>query len=388
MENVYLVGVGMTRFGRHPESTVADLTRDALTQALDDAGIGLGDLEAAYFANAGQGALEDQHMIAGQLALRAAGVEGIAIINVENACASASTALHLACSHARSGAADVVLAIGAEKMVLADKARSFAVFNGAWDVRGVDQILDNLKTLSGNRHQDEPSSPSDSQYSVFMDVYASLAKQHMRLFGTTQRQMATVASKNHWHSTFNPLAQYQKPFTVEEILAAREVVWPLTVPMCSPITDGAAAAIVCSARGLRRFGNSGAVRVRASALASGSSRGVDEYRKHISHHAANLAYEMASVGPSEISVAEVHDASAVGEIIQSENLRLCEFGDGGPAASGATPAWVDAFRSTRLEVSSARGIRSAPPGSDKSMSSCSSCVTRPARGRWTTHVLP
>jgi acetyl-CoA acetyltransferase len=165
-----------------------------------------------------------------------------------------------------------------------------------------------------------------------MDVYASLAKQHMRLFGTTRRQIAAVASKNHWHSTFNPLAQYRDPFTIDEILAAREVVWPLTVPMCSPITDGAAAAIVCSSRALRKFGRTGAVRVRASALVSGSNRGVDEFRKHISHRAANLAYEMASVGPGEMSVAEVHDASAVGEIIQSENLGLCEFGDGGPAA--------------------------------------------------------
>ena len=170
------------------------------------------------------------------------------MVNVENACASASTAFHLACSHVRSGAADMVLAIGAEKMVLPDKSRSFAVFNGAWDVRGVDQVLDNLRLLSGPPHPDDQGDKSEVPYSVFMDVYASLAKQHMRLFGTTRRQIAAVASKNHWHSTFNPLAQYQEPFTVDEVLAAREVAWPLTVPMCSPITDGAAAAILCSAR--------------------------------------------------------------------------------------------------------------------------------------------
>jgi acetyl-CoA acyltransferase len=332
MDDVYVLGVGMTPFGRHTERTVADLVREAMTAALDDAGVGLGDLEAAFFANAGQGALEDQHMIAGQLALRSAGIEAIPIVNVENACASASTAFHLACSQVRSGAAEVVLAIGAEKMVLPDKARSFAVFNGAWDVRGVDRTLENLKVLSGGRHPEEPTNSNQEPYSVFMDVYASLAKQHMRLFGTTRRQIAAVASKNHWHSTFNPLAQYRDPFTIEEVLAAREVVWPLTVPMCSPITDGAAAAIVCSQRALRKFGRTGAVRVRASALASGTNRGVDEFRKHISHRAANIAYELASVGPNEMSVAEVHDASAVGEIIQSENLGLCQFGDGGSAA--------------------------------------------------------
>lgn len=332
MHDVYVIGVGMTRFGRHTESSVADLTRDATTQALADAGVGLREIEAAFFANAGQGALEDQHMIGGQIALRSAGIEHIPIVNVENACASASTAFYLACTHVRAGAADVVLAVGAEKMVMPDKARSFAVFNGAWDVHGLDATLENLRRIAGPRSAEEPDTPSAAPYSVFMDVYASLAKQHMRMFGTTRRQIAAVASKNHWHSTFNPLAQYREPFSIDEVLAAREVAWPLTVPMCSPITDGGAAAIVCSGRALRRLGASGAVRVRASALASGSDRGADDYRKHISHRAANRAYELAALGPSEMSLAEVHDASAVGEIIQSENLGLFEFGEGGPAA--------------------------------------------------------
>lgn len=332
MDDVYVIGVGMTRFGRHTESSVADLTRDATTQALADAGIGLREIEAAFFANAGQGALEDQHMIGGQLALRSAGIEHIPIVNVENACASASTAFYLACTHVRAGAADVVLAVGAEKMVLPDKARSFAVFNGAWDVHGLDATLENLRRIAGARSAEEPEIASAAPYSVFMDVYASLAKQHMRLFGTTRRQFAAVASKNHWHSTFNPLAQYREPFTIEEVLAAREVAWPLTVPMCAPITDGAAAAIICSGRAVRRLGASGAVRVRSSALASGSDRAVDDFRNHISHRAAKRAYELAGLGPGEMSLAEVHDASAVGEIIQSENLGLFEFGGGGPAA--------------------------------------------------------
>ena len=154
----------------------------------------------------------------------------------------------------------------------------------------------------------------------------------MRLYGTTVRQLATVSSKNHWHSTFNSLAQYQTAMTVEEVLSARRVSWPLTVPMCSPISDGAAAAILCHKSALPRFDASRAIRLRSSSLASGGDRGVDEHKQHVSHRAANRAYELAGIGPDEISVAEVHDASAVGEIIQSENLNFCDFGEGGVLA--------------------------------------------------------
>ncbi len=327
MEEVYIVGVGMTPFGKLVQSSVRSLTAQALASALKDAGLDRGDIEAAYFANAGQGALEGQHMIAGQLALRSAGIQGIPIVNVENACASASTALHLACSSIRSGAAEIALAIGAEKMVMPDKRSSFAVFNGAWDVGGVDAVLEDLKLIAGNSDGDQE--PDDTNRSVFMDVYAALAKQHMRLYGTTVRQLATVSSKNHWHSTFNPLAQYRTAITVEDVLGARQVSWPLTVPMCSPISDGAAAAVLCHKSALHRFNPSRAIRLRASSLASGGDRGVDDQKQHVSHRAANRAYQSAGIGPSDISVAEVHDASAVGEIIQSENLSFCDFGEGG-----------------------------------------------------------
>jgi len=128
VEPIYIAGVGMTPFGRHPQWSVKDLTRQAVTTALQDAGCSARQLQAAYFSNATQGHMEGQHMVRGQLALRAMGVEGIPVVNVENACASASTALHLAVQHVRSGAADIVLAVGAEKMWSEDKARMFAAF--------------------------------------------------------------------------------------------------------------------------------------------------------------------------------------------------------------------------------------------------------------------
>jgi acetyl-CoA acetyltransferase len=135
----------------------------------------------------------------------------------------------------------------------------------------------------------------------------------------------------------NPLAQYQRDYSVEEVLAGRMVSWPITLPMCSPISDGASAAIVCSEAALRHFDRSRAVAVRASVLAGGGRRAPEDYRAEVSHVAARRAYEQAGVEPKDVNVAEVHDATALGEIQQTENLMLCEFGQGGPfAESGAT----------------------------------------------------
>jgi acetyl-CoA acetyltransferase len=329
-DKVWVVGVGMTRFARWPDKSVKDLASEAIGLALQDAGCARRDIEVAFFSNATQGALEGQYMIGGQLALRSAGFESIPIVNVENACASGSTAFHLACTQLRGGDAEIAIAVGAEKMYTSDKERSMAALNGAWDVHGVDVVLSNLERLGAG--VDASEADARAQRSVFMDVYAALAKQHMRRFGTTQRQLATVAAKNHHHSVANPLAQYRIDYTVEEVLAARAISWPLTLPMCSPISDGAAAVILCREEALPRFDRTRAVRVYASALASGSDRDAEDLDQHICRRAATNAYERAGVGPEDMSVAEVHDATAMGEILQSENLQLCPLGDGGPAA--------------------------------------------------------
>jgi acetyl-CoA acetyltransferase len=167
-----------------------------------------------------------------------------------------------------------------------------------------------------------------------MDVYAAFARFHMRRFGTTARQFAAVAAKNHRHSVDNPRAQYRRSFTVEEVLAAQPIAYPLTIPMCAPISDGAAAVIVCSKRGLERLGAAGRrpVVVRASVLATSTARLAEDVSNHVSARAARQAYEEAGSGPDEMSVAEVHDATAVGEVIQVENLGFCPFGEGGTLA--------------------------------------------------------
>lgn len=329
MTTIFLVGVGMTPFGKYLDKSVKELTREAVSLALADAGCTMDMVGAAFFANAAQSAMEGQYMVGGQIALRAMGFREIPIMNVENACASGSTAFHLACNYLTAGEADIALAVGAEKMYSHDKAKTFAIFNGAWDVNDVPGVTAKLLQLAEGVEPPPGKAGDTGARSVFMDVYAALAKAHMKRFGSTERQLGAIAAKNHRHSTMNPLAQYHNDMTIEEVLSARVVSWPLTLPMCAPISDGAAAAILCREEALERFDRSRAVKVEASVLASGGDRGPDEVDKHICHIAARKAYERAGIGPEHIDVAEVHDATAFAEIVQAENLGFCEFGQGG-----------------------------------------------------------
>ncbi|MCK9282827.1 MAG: thiolase family protein [Rhodocyclaceae bacterium] len=336
MSKVYVVGVGMTPFGRFLDRSLRDLAVGAASAALEDGGCAAGRVDSVFFANSAQGVMEGQHSIRGEIALLPLALGNVPVVNVENACASASTAFNMALTHIRAGMSDIALAVGAEKMYSADRARSFSIFEGSWDVHAVEQTVRNLMYMGeGVPTPDEYL--DTGPHSVFMDVYQAFTKFHMRTFGTTPRQIAAVAAKNHRHSMQNPLAQYRRDYSIEEVLAAPMIAWPLTLPMCSPISDGAAAALLCSEAGLRRLGGGAACEVRASVLMGGGRRGAEEYRLEVSHLAAKRAYELAGVGPEDIDVVEVHDATAFGEIQQTENLLLCDFGGGGPLAeSGAT----------------------------------------------------
>jgi acetyl-CoA acyltransferase len=328
---VWVAGVGMTAFGVRPEASVKDLTRDAVTEALSDAGAELGDVEAAYFGNTCQGVLEGQVVVAGQMALRSMGFERIPVVNVENACATGATALYQAVLHVRSGAGDVVLAVGAEKLNIGDGQKSLSVFDGGVDVNDLAGVRSVLTELGGEIPD------SGRPHSMFMDIYAALARAHMDAFGTTQRQLALIAEKNHAHAVHNPLAHFRKEMSATEILAARPVAGPLTVPMCAPLTDGAAAVVVCNSAGLRRLGARRPVRVLATVVRTGTVRPLSAWDRSVSRLAAQDAYEQAGVGPDDVSVAEVHDASAFGELLQTELLGFCEIGSGGKLAeSGAT----------------------------------------------------
>ena len=333
MSDVYIAGVSMTHFGKHLDRSLKSLAGEALDGALADAGCETAMIDAVFFGNCVQGHMEGQDMVRGEIALREHGIAGIPVVNVENACATASTAFHMAVNYVKAGAADIALAIGVEKMFADDKARMFSAFDGAWDVHQVEQSKARFAAMAEGVEVPEGST-SPRPYSVFMDIYAGFCRMHMREFGTTQEQLAIVAAKNHAHSVNNPLSQYQKAFSVADVLAAAPITYPLTLPMCSPISDGAAAAIVCNAAGLKRLGAARArtLRVLASVIQSGSNRDITEFDRHASRLAAQKAYNQAGLGPADIDLAEVHDATAMGEIIELEALGLCELGDGGPAA--------------------------------------------------------
>jgi len=341
MREVYIVGVGMTRFAKHLDRSIKSLTHEAVKAALEDAGISKDLIEAAWFSNSSWGYFSGQHSIRGEVALREMGIQRIPITNVENACASASTALNNACLAVKAAAYECVLAVGAEKMYHEDRAKMFGAFFMGLDVERQDEqmalfsglgkdlpVPEDVMAMGGKAGQDK---------SVFMDVYGGMARFHMAKYGTTQRQLAAISAKNHFHSSMNSLAQYQKDMSVEEVLAARMVSYPLTVPMCAPIGDGAAAAIVCSGSFLKKPKDVRPVRIRASVLGSGSNRSLEEETQDITFRLSAKAYEMAGLRPEDVDVAEVHDATAFGELHLYEALRFCPLGQGGPfAESGAT----------------------------------------------------
>jgi acetyl-CoA acetyltransferase len=338
MEKVYVVGVGMTTFSRHLERTEKQLTALAVEAALEDSGCDRKRIGAAFFGNCGQGYMNGQHLIRGQVALLPLGIQGVPIINVENACATGSTALHLAVTYLRAGNADVALAVGTEKMYSTDRAKMFGVFDSGWDL---DLVEETRRRFAGMADGVDvpPGSTSPKPYSPFMDVYAGFARLYLRQFGITQRQLAIIAAKNHTHAVHNERAQFRVAMTPDEILSAPPITFPLTLPMCSPISDGSAAAIVCTEKALGRyaFDRRRAVRVAGSVMRAASSRSADDLEHHVSRLAALQAYDQAGVGPGDIDVAEVHDATAMGELMQAEMLGFCEIGEGGALAeSGAT----------------------------------------------------
>ena len=333
MEQLYIAGIAMTVFGRHTARTLNDLACEALDGALKDASCSRADIGAAYYAGMTNGPLQGQTSIPGQVVFSKIGIEGIPVFNVENACASGSTAMHLELQSLRAGACDVALALGAEKMNIPEKAKAFALFEAGWDVSRSEENFQTLMTM-GTGITPPPGSESDKPYSRFMSIYAALCRHHMHTYGTTQRQIAAVAAKNHQHSVHNPYSQFRQPFTIDEVLAAPPITYPITLPMCAPLSDGAAAVIVCTEEGLRRIGadRSRCIKVAASVLRSFTQRPLERADLNIGRLAARQAYEIAGLGPEDMHVAEVHDASAMGEIIQAENLGLAALGEGGPCA--------------------------------------------------------
>jgi acetyl-CoA acetyltransferase len=225
------------------------------------------------------------------------------------------------------GAWDIVLVCGFEKLFHEDKMRTFAAFDGAVDTENPAGMAGALQALAAEAGEEVDFENAGKTRSVFMDIYALIAKAHMKNYGTTREQIAGVTAKNSFHGSLNPRAQFQQEMSVQEVLESREIVDPLTLPMCSPVGDGAAALVIVSERKARELGLEKAVRVMSSALVSGWDQSAGDIS--VGEYAASLAYEAAAVGPQDLSLIELHDASAPSEIIAYDYLGICEKGQGG-----------------------------------------------------------
>jgi acetyl-CoA acetyltransferase len=330
MRDVAVVGVGMTRFGRFLEKTNKDLVREAVEAALADASAEKQHVEAAYVGNSMAGILTGQEAIRGQVTLAAMGIDTIPIINVENACASSSTAFHLAWLGVASGQYDCVLAVGFEKLYHADKQESFKALSSAMDVEsGLAFLTDFSARCGGEPMLQEGSGVTRS---VFMDMYSYYARRYMEDLGLTQEHFARISVKSHRIAASNPRAQYQKAVTIEEVLASGDVVFPLTRMMCAPLGDGAAAAILCSREKALQF-TTDPVWVAASVLGSGTLHSDGDF---VTQTVAPRVYAMAGLGPGDIDVVEVHDTTSPAEIIFLVQLGLC------PGEEAAR--WIDEGR--------------------------------------------
>jgi acetyl-CoA acetyltransferase len=334
MQEVKIIGVGLTPFGRFPGRSLKDLAREACQNVFFDSAISPMDLQAAFVANAMAGIITGQECIRGQVMLRPLGIGDIPVINVENACASSSSAMLLAWMAISSGQYDTVLVLGVEKLYHQDRARSYQAIAASMDLEQIESWL-TVKQDDQTYTVVRPGQEHTKDRSVFMDFYAMAARMHMATYGTTVEQLAALACKNHFHGSLNPYARYRKAYTEEEILRSPLVSYPLTRLMCSPIGDGGAAAILCSADYARARGKKDAVTVAAVALGSGVDRQLDE--PDIVARVGGRAFEIAGVGPEDIDVAELHDATAFGELMAAEELGFCPRGEGGPfAAAGHT----------------------------------------------------
>jgi acetyl-CoA acetyltransferase len=294
MTAVHVVGAGMTRFGRHPESDAADLGAAALMESIDDAGIDPRLVESAYVGHVFQG------MVTGQRILAQVGLAGLPVANVENACSSGATAIREASLAIRAGENDIVVAIGTEHLT--------SKFSGALTP--------------------DPSDPEAAVGATMPSVYAMRARRYMEEYGMTREQLALIPVKNKGNAALNPLAHFRTPITVEDVLDSRPIADPLNLHDCSPVTDGAAAVILMSDRAAKKYANGRGVRLAASALRTGT---VDTTPTSMTYEpltwaTAQDAYERAGIGPDEVDFAEVHDCFSIAEILRVEGLGLFEQG--------------------------------------------------------------
>jgi acetyl-CoA acetyltransferase len=308
MRQVDIIGVGMTNFGKHTDKSLAELGGKVAIEAIKDAGIKPSQINAGFFANMQAGNLLSDFTI-GQNVFWEAGINSVPVFNIENACTSGSSAFNLAWMGVASGAYDMAIVAGAEKLILPSVGLMQA---GKTE-------LDTLEGL------------------VVPTAFAMRAKLHMATYGTTKEQLALVAVKNRRHAALNPLAYFRNPITVEDVLNSPMIADPLTRLMCCPNSDGAAAVVLCASELSNRY-TSHPVHVAASFLVTGTYENPCNLAQwNTDKRASGLAYEKAGLGPEDLDAVECHDAFTISEIFHYEGLGLCPEGEGGRfIESGAT----------------------------------------------------
>ncbi|MFF4695842.1 lipid-transfer protein [Streptomyces chattanoogensis] len=323
----YIVGVGMTKFEK-PETRdwqYWDMAKEAGGKALADAGVGYESVEQVPVGYCYQAST------AGQRAAYELGLTGVPVYNVNNNCATGSTALMMARQFVEAGINDCVLALGFEQM------KRGALGGGGGESDFATSPVARHYGVMAAAHGFEMTPPT-------AQIFGNAAREHMERYGTTAEQLAAVGAKNHRHSAHNPHAQFQDVYTVEEILAARTIHRPLTKLQCSPTSDGAAAAVIASERFVREHGLADrAVEIAAQAMttdtddsfASGSC--IDVVGKPMSRAAARQVYAASGLGIEDVDVIELHDCFSVNELLTYEALGMCADGEAGKLiADGAT----------------------------------------------------
>jgi acetyl-CoA acyltransferase len=335
-DSLWIIGVAMTKFMRYKDKDLIDLGSEAATAALADAGLTIFDADILA-----AGCLFDTGGV-GQRIQKQIGQTGIPVYNVVNACATGATAFRVAAMAIKAGEASIGLAVGLEQMGKQGLlgVRPGAAGNGTYQPSGRYSAVGPVEGVLGTSLMPGTFAQSGMEYAYQHD-------------GVGFEQFAKVAEKNHAHSTLNPLAQYQKAYSLEAVMAAEMIAYPNTLLMCCPTGDGAAAAVLCSGERLRALPaevRRRAVKVSASVLTSdpyvdGGSVQFDV--NTLTRQAADKAYELAGVGPEDLDLVELHDCFATAELRHYDNLRLCPDGGAGefidrrgPWRDGQTPVNV------------------------------------------------
>ena len=352
-DDVWILGIHMTKFGKHTDKDTVDLAAEAAMGALADGGVSMKEMGVLAAGNlmGGAGGI-------GQQLQKQIGQTGIPVYNVANACATGATALRVACMAVKSGEADLGMAVGVEKLA------------GAGLLAGGARKGDDKTWTPHGRYGAVASVDGRIGTETMPGVFAQIGMEYGHRYGGTSAELfARISEKNHAHSTLNPLAAYQKRFTVEEIMNDVMISYPNTRPMCSANCDGAAAAVVVSGEKLRTLSTEQqrrAVKIAASVLTTDPWEEACQVLPNVNtltRNAAQQAYEKAGVGPEDLDLVELHDCFATAELVHYDNLMLCPqggavdfFNSGATWRDGKTPVNVSGGLESKGHPIAATGI--------------------------------